>query len=342
MPDLIRTKIQIPPLPAGLIARPDLFERLDAIRALGLLLDYMPEGITLVIITRADPPFSLSRMRARGQMIELRTADLRFASDEVALFLQNTSLTESMNAIVALNRGDPRATIDHARRAIDLIPDGLDPVYNALLVGAASYRLALAHDALGQMEEAVAVMRDVLEYLKHEDNIIGLVRAIDEIVRMYLVLDRPREAQMLCDDMMVHLKQQGYGRLPLTGLIHVAMAEISIHAGNIEEARARLKQALPLAGKSSYPGLPARVEALQARLATVQSNNETLVEPLTDRELEVLTLLGAGYSNQQIADELVITEDTVKRHNSHIYGKLGVTNRTQAVLRAQELNLISH
>jgi LuxR family maltose regulon positive regulatory protein len=66
----------------------------------------------------------------------------------------------------------------------------------------------------------------------------------------------------------------------------------------------------------------------------------SLVEPLTDRELEVLQLIGEGYSNQEIAEALVITLNTVKKHASGIYGKLGVHNRTQAVVRAQELGLL--
>jgi ATP/maltotriose-dependent transcriptional regulator MalT len=65
-----------------------------------------------------------------------------------------------------------------------------------------------------------------------------------------------------------------------------------------------------------------------------------LVVPLTSRELEVLRLLAAGKPNQAIAEQLVITLDTVKRHVTHILGKLGVANRTQAVIRARELGLL--
>ncbi len=65
-----------------------------------------------------------------------------------------------------------------------------------------------------------------------------------------------------------------------------------------------------------------------------------LVEPLTSRELEVLRLLAAGSSNQAIARELVVTLDTVKKHVGHVLGKLGAANRSEAVARARELNLI--
>jgi LuxR family maltose regulon positive regulatory protein len=65
-----------------------------------------------------------------------------------------------------------------------------------------------------------------------------------------------------------------------------------------------------------------------------------LPEPLTDRELEVLRLIATGRSNQRIARELVVTLDTVKKHVSHVLGKLGAANRTEAVTRARELRVI--
>jgi LuxR family transcriptional regulator, maltose regulon positive regulatory protein len=65
-----------------------------------------------------------------------------------------------------------------------------------------------------------------------------------------------------------------------------------------------------------------------------------LVEPLTARELEVLQLLAAGAPNRAIAEQLVVTQETVKKHLSHLFDKLGVANRTQAVARARELGLL--
>jgi LuxR family maltose regulon positive regulatory protein len=64
-----------------------------------------------------------------------------------------------------------------------------------------------------------------------------------------------------------------------------------------------------------------------------------LIDPLTDRELEVLRLLAAGKSNQRIAHDLVVALDTVKKHVTHVLGKLGAANRTEAVARARQLGL---
>ena len=68
---------------------------------------------------------------------------------------------------------------------------------------------------------------------------------------------------------------------------------------------------------------------------------QLLIEPLTQREIEVLKLIEAGASNDDIAAQLVISVATVKRHISNIYGKLGVQSRTQAILRAREVKLLS-
>ena len=65
-----------------------------------------------------------------------------------------------------------------------------------------------------------------------------------------------------------------------------------------------------------------------------------LLDPLTARETEILRLIAAGLRNQEIADQLVISPATVKRHIANAYGKLDVGHRTEAVARARELNLL--
>jgi LuxR family maltose regulon positive regulatory protein len=64
------------------------------------------------------------------------------------------------------------------------------------------------------------------------------------------------------------------------------------------------------------------------------------MEPLSDREVEVLQLIAEGLTNREIAQDLVLSPNTVKVHTYNIYGKLGVHNRTQAVARARVLGIL--
>jgi len=85
---------------------------------------------------------------------------------------------------------------------------------------------------------------------------------------------------------------------------------------------------------ATFPGA-----ALSAQSAISNLKSE-MVEPLSERELEVLRLIAEGLSNAEIAERLVIAQGTVKRHINNIYGKLGVGSRTQAIARSRELGLL--
>jgi DNA-binding NarL/FixJ family response regulator len=79
-------------------------------------------------------------------------------------------------------------------------------------------------------------------------------------------------------------------------------------------------------------GSPALIEPLLvSRRPALNEDSEPLIEPLTDREIEVLQLLSQGLANKQIAATLGISEHTVKFHVSGIYAKLGAASRTEAV-----------
>jgi len=71
------------------------------------------------------------------------------------------------------------------------------------------------------------------------------------------------------------------------------------------------------------------------------NHKQPLIEPLTNRELDVLQLLAEGRTNEEISSELVLALGTVKWYASQIYGKLGVSNRTEAAHRARELGLLA-
>jgi DNA-binding NarL/FixJ family response regulator len=105
-----------------------------------------------------------------------------------------------------------------------------------------------------------------------------------------------------------------------------------------------LTQALePVAGGGTLilPGMTRRAERY-VKAEGVQFEASELPDPLTPREREVLRLIAGGYSNREIGDLLGTTEGTVKNQASTILSKLGVRDRTRAVLKAIELGWLAH
>jgi len=90
------------------------------------------------------------------------------------------------------------------------------------------------------------------------------------------------------------------------------------------------------------PSVAAKVIAEFTRISGQPARPETqpLVEPLSERELEILAVMATGATNREIAGQLYITEGTVKNHVTNILGKLNARDRTQAVVKAQQLGIV--
>ena len=83
----------------------------------------------------------------------------------------------------------------------------------------------------------------------------------------------------------------------------------------------------------------ARTEQPASQRTPAQPASQPLIEPLSERELDVLRLLGTDLSGPEIARELMVSLSTMRTHTKNIYSKLGVNNRRAAVRRAEELDL---
>ncbi len=107
----------------------------------------------------------------------------------------------------------------------------------------------------------------------------------------------------------------------------------------------KLFDAIRAASRGEYfllPSITAKVIAEFARIPrSSASRGAESVEPLSPREQEILRLVASGDSNKEIAEQLVISEGTVKNHLSNILSKLGVKDRLQAVIRARELGWLA-
>ncbi|MCA9972865.1 MAG: AAA family ATPase [Anaerolineales bacterium] len=129
---------------------------------------------------------------------------------------------------------------------------------------------------------------------------------------------------------LILAEPEGYCQLfvgegtPMARLLYEALSE-GIAPGYVR----RLLAAFP----ASEPEKEAAPQPEDAELSWI--------EPLSDRETEVLDLIAAGLTNQEIANRLSVALNTVKAHTRHIYSKLGVNSRIQAVARARELGILS-
>ena len=102
---------------------------------------------------------------------------------------------------------------------------------------------------------------------------------------------------------------------------------------------ARQRASLDTADRVSVSYL-AKLLAAHAQEAATPTADERLPESLSERETEVLALIAAGNSNEEIAGKLFVSVSTVKTHINNLYRKLGARSRTQAVAHAREISLL--
>jgi LuxR family maltose regulon positive regulatory protein len=239
---------------------------------------------------------------------------------------QPTDLVASYRVQLWLARGDVAAPADWVRERGLGIDDEL------------SYRREVEHIVLARVllaqtrfDEALRLLARLLEAAEAG----GRWARVIEILALQALGHQARGEDARALDVLsralVRAEPEGYVRLfvdegaPMAALLHrAASAGVSpVYVGKLLHALSPPAE-----------GLVSRAEA-----ATSQAV-QPLPAPLTERELEVLELLASGRSNREIAGQLFLSLDTVKKHVSHIFDKLDVASRTQAVASARELGLI--
>ncbi len=194
---------------------------------------------------------------------------------------------------------------------------------------------------------------DEIEYLRLDTHLT--------YARLLLAQSHDERTRRWLDRLGGFVRERGLLRWLIS--VDILQALAAVRSGDLAGARAHLREAVELAAPQGYvrafldedaqvlnllPDVravsPAFVETVLAHARGAAPPRpaaaQPLIEPLSERELEVLDLIAAGLSNAEIAERLVIAQGTVKRHINNLYGKLGVQSRTQAIARARELRLL--
>ncbi|HEX5905583.1 MAG TPA: LuxR C-terminal-related transcriptional regulator [Propionibacteriaceae bacterium] len=268
--------------------------------------------------------------------------------------------------------GDPDGAMDAMNEAYRMHPSPeVNSRWNPAPVERA--RLLLVQGHIGKVERWIEDRRltveDEVSYVREPEHLL--------LARLLLAKSDPRRALGLLQSLDDLAESQDRKE---SLILIKALRSIALQAsGNHTDALAVLADALALARPSGYVRVfadegPPMAALLKSLIRTRQPNRAALasdaarehlnrlirafrtpigrpevgeraasgmVEPLTERELEVLGLIAAGRPNREIADQLVVTLETVKKHTSHIFSKLGAASRIQAVSKARELGLIS-
>src|SRR5690606_6298614 len=176
----------------------------------------------------------------------------------------------------------------------------------------------------GDLEAADRLLGELIANLEAGERAYRLAQARLLLAVLRARQGRKAEAREAIDRAVAYAAAQRLYRLPL-----------DTHP----EARPLLREASDRYAKSN-PELAAFLDAALPATSATPDRQAGLVEPLTEREIEVLRLLAEGLPNREIADRLFVSVGTVKRHTHNIYSKLGVSNRTRATIRGRELGLL--
>jgi LuxR family maltose regulon positive regulatory protein len=183
--------------------------------------------------------------------------------------------------------------------------------------------------AQGRLDETTTLLQRLLEAAETGGR---TSRVIEILILQALVLEArgdTDQAVTTLEKALTLAEPEGFIRIfvdedqPMARLLYEAL-----NRGIAPDHISRLLSAFPM------------TESEQTDPSKIQTPKSELVEPLSEREIEVLQLIAEGLTNQEVASRLYLAQSTIKVHTRNIYGKLGVNNRTQAVARARALGIL--
>ena len=227
-----------------------------------------------------------------------------------------------------------------ARRALAYLHPHNLPVRSA-----AAWMLARAYQLQGNRADAEQAFIEAIAISQTiENNIITIVATIG----LGNIQEANNQLSMANETYKRALQLVGDLPLPVACEAHLGLARILFEWNDLDAAERHAQESIQLAKQLQNLDSIITCEEFLARLRLAKGENaqrqvpltQSLIEPLSERELKVLRLIAQGLSNQEIGDRLFLALSTVKGHNRNIFGKLGVERRTEAVARARELGLL--
>lgn len=241
-----------------------------------------------------------------------------------------------------------RVYLLHARNELDAALQLAKKVWpdvqgaSNLLQGNLELILGQAYQRLNQPEQAIKAFRSAIPLVWQSSNTIGTLSAYAGLISVYSAQSEYSLAVQTFQEALGLMKDNHIDRIPAAGILYLEQANMLMAQDQPGEASSALDMAVKVARHSGLWDFHNRCAALRDRLTATPGHfdQSALVEPLTARELEVLQLLADGCSNQVIADKLIISLATAKKHTSSILAKLDAANRTQAIARARQIGLL--
>jgi LuxR family transcriptional regulator, maltose regulon positive regulatory protein len=311
---------------------------------------------------RPLPISALMLARLAELQYEANQLDLAYANIQEALALtEQIAIPGAMAFIYGVSafilngyKDDAQGALAAVQRSQDLV--AREPIADAGWLNALEISISLKQ---GDLEFGLAWAarenfspQDAPDYLRVEEYLA--------YSRLLIAQDALDDAQKMLARLERFTRDYALHRRLLT--VHLLQALIAERQANHPSALSLLGKALQIAAPEDYirafldedtqllnllrrfryfnPVFIDQILNTARAQETSPLSSQTLIDPLSEREIEVLRLIDAGLSNAEIAERLFISVGTVKRHINHIYSKLQVNSRTQAIVKARELNLL--
>ena len=261
--------------------------------------------------------------QAMGKEVEAR----QVTEDAVAFLLETGNTTQlpiiqAMQAELALRQGN-LASASQWVASLGRVPP-LQPIFGFLSPHLTLVRVWLAQDTPPSLAKAGELLTELQEYLERTHNTRFLIETLAVKALNAQAFEDPEAAQATLTQALRLAQAGGFIRVFVDAGVEMArlLSQLKVDNDLLDYVRKI---------RSAFPAL---------RQTQAAMNQGDLLDPLTERELQILELLHARLSNGEIAAQLVISPGTVKGHTIKIYQKLDVNSRRQAVEKAIELGLI--